>query len=380
MKIYYFHSLYLNFNSSQTIQVIRDYRYLSDEGFDITLSGVYDDDSAYQDISDYIASHNIKIIAARGTSRISRLLSKLRFILDIFRHAKEQKFFVTRSYQKTHEALFYKSIVPDTHVLMELHEHALPYLVQKKKRVNKSSYEKLFDKVDGLILTNYSQEKVLQDEFSSLPRYSILPNGVETARFSSAQPPSSKSALPIVITYTGQFSRWKNIELLFQAMALLGDRYQLRIAGGKGDSASENYIHQLAEKYGLARQLDFRGFVRPDKLAESVLEGSSVLLLPLGDNIESKYFTSPMKLFEYMATGIPVVSVNYPSVNLITGEDTVFLASADPEDFARAIRQAQAVEAGSQRIIRMNKVAASYSYENRASRLSSFIHSLAAAL
>ena len=86
-----------------------------------------------------------------------------------------------------------------------------------------------------------------------------------------------------------------------------------------------------------------------------------------------------MKLFEYMATGIPVVSVNYPSVNLITGEDTVFLASTDPEDFSRAIQQAQGTQAGSQRIIRMNKIAASYSYENRASRLSSFIRSLAAA-
>ena len=284
MKIYYFHSLYLNFNSSQTIQVIRDYRYLSDKGFEITLSGVYDDDSAYQDICHYIAGHNIKIIAASGKSKFSRLLSKLRFLLDVFRHARANKFFVTRSYQKTREALFYKNILPDTYVLMELHEHALPYLVQKKKRVNKLSYEKLFAKVDGLILTNFSQEQVLQDEFSSLPRYAILPNGVETARFSSAQPPST-STLPIVITYTGQFSSWKNIELIFQAMALLGDGYQLRIAGGKGDAASEDYIHLLAKKYGLSSQLDFRGFVRPDKLADTVLDGSSVLLLPLGDNI-----------------------------------------------------------------------------------------------
>ncbi len=376
MKIYYFHSLYFNFNSSQTIQVIRDYRYLSDKGFDVTLSGVYDDEQSFNDIKDYIGVHRIKIIASRGTSKLPRLMSKLRFLLDVIRHSKQKKCFVTRSYHKSREILRYRHFLPNSCVLMELHEHALPFLIQDRKRVNKRSYEKLFSLIDGLILTNYSQEKVLCDEFSSLPRYSILPNGVETEQFSQAHPPAStNSSSRIVITYTGQFSRWKNIELIFQAMVLLDERYHLRIAGGKDNNESKKYIRQLTEKYSLTDRVSFRGFVRPDKLASHVLNGSSVLLLPLGDNIESKYFTSPMKLFEYMATTIPVVAVNHPSVSMITGDDTVFLASTDPKDFARAIREASCCSEDDERIKRMNKIAARYSYENRASHFSDFIRS-----
>jgi len=157
-------------------------------------------------------------------------------------------------------------------------------------------------------------------------------------------------------------------------MVLLGGRYQLRIAGGKGNDESKKYILQLTEEYNLTGRVDFRGFVKPGKLVSHVLNGSSVLLLPLGDNIESKYFTSPMKLFEYMATAIPVVSVNHPSVNMITGEDTVFLASTDPVDFARAIQEASCCE-DSERIRKMNKIAANYSYENRARCFSEFINS-----
>ena len=375
MKIYYFHSLYLNFNSSQTIQVIRDYRYLSEKGFDVTLSGVYDDEQSFNDIKEYIGAHRVKIIASKGISKIPRLISKLRFFIDVFRYSKQKKCFVTRSHHKSLEILRYRYFLPNSCVVMELHEHALPFLIQGKKRVNKRSYEKLFSLIDGLILTNYSQEKVLLDEFTSLPRYSILPNGVEAEQFSQAHPPASThSSSKIVITYAGQFSSWKNIELIFQAMALLGERYQLRIAGGKGNDESKRYILQLTEKYNLTGRVDFRGFVKPDKLVCHVLNGSSVLLLPLGDNIESKYFTSPMKLFEYMATAIPVVSVNHPSVNMITGEDTVFLASTDPVDFARAIQEASCCE-DSERIRKMNKIAANYSYENRARRFSEFINS-----
>lgn len=376
MKIYYFHSLYFNFNSSQTIQVIRDYRYLSDKGFDVTLSGVYDDEQSFKDIKDYIGVHRIKIIASRGTSKLPRLMSKLRFLLDVIRHSKQKKCFVTRSYHKSREILRYRHFLPNSVVLMELHEHALPFLIQGRKRVNKRSYEKLFRKIDGLILTNYSQEKILRDEFTTLPCYSILPNGVETKLFSQAHPPESQSnSSRFVITYAGQFSSWKNIELLFKSLALLGDRYHLRIAGGKGDEESNAYIQQLTEKYDVRARVGFRGFVNPEKLASHVLNGSSVLLLPLGDNIESKYFTSPMKLFEYMATTIPVVAVNHPSVSMITGDDTVFLASTDPKDFARAIREASCCGEDDERIKKMNKIAARYSYENRASHFSDFISS-----
>ena len=375
MKIYYFHSLYLNFNSSQTIQVIRDYRYLSDKGFDITLSGTYDDEQSFCDIQTYIHGHQIKILASEGASKIARMGSKVRFLTDAIRHSRQRICFITRSYQKCREILYYRHLFPNALVLMEMHEQALPFLIPQKKKLSKRSYEKLFNKIDGLILTNYSQEKILRDEFSSLPKYSILPNGVETELFSQAHSPvHEKNPSHIVITYVGQFSSWKNIELIFQAMELLGNHYQLRIAGGKGNDESKKYIIQLTEKYKLTERVDYRGFVRPDQVASEVLNGSSVLLLPLGDNIESKHFTSPMKLFEYMATGIPVVSVNYPSVNMITGENTVFLASTDPVDFARAIEEASCCE-DSERIKRMNKIAANYSYENRARRFSEFINS-----
>ena len=124
MKIYYFHSLYLNFNSSQTIQVIRDYRYLSDKGFDVTLSGVYDDEQSFNDIKEYIGAHRVKIIASKGTSKLPRLISKLRFFIDVFRYSKQKKCIVTRSQHKSLEILRYKYFLPNTCVLMELHEHA----------------------------------------------------------------------------------------------------------------------------------------------------------------------------------------------------------------------------------------------------------------
>jgi len=112
MRIFYFHSLYLNFNSSQTIQVIRDYSYLSDRGFDVTLSGVYDDEQSFSDIKEFISTRNVKIIASKGNTKLPRLISKIRFLFDVIRHSKEKKCFVTRSYHKSREILRYRQFLP----------------------------------------------------------------------------------------------------------------------------------------------------------------------------------------------------------------------------------------------------------------------------
>ena len=60
---------------------------------------------------------------------------------------------------------------------------------------------------------------------------------------------------------------------------------------------------------------------------------------------------------------------------MITGDDSVFLASSDPQDFARVIKEACNCGEDNIRIKKMNKIAAQYSYENRAGRFADFINS-----
>jgi glycosyltransferase involved in cell wall biosynthesis len=376
MNIYYYFPLRFHFNSGQTIQILRDYKHLSHLGYSIFLYGTYDDPAAIKEVRDYIGSDPIHLTTAKGSSRLNRNLLKLRFLTKMITD-RSAKWVLSRNYNKIKEILSLKRLLGKATFGLELHEDALPYLCKQTQDAKKmqSRFAKLFQKLDFLLLTNYSQEPILKEQFSQLPRYAILPNGVEFDHFHRVQATPLSPHHPIVITYAGQFTRWKNIELLFHALSLLPKQYHLRIAGGKGDEASRLLIQTLTTKYQLEGRVDFKGFVQPRELIDTVLKGSSVLALPLGDNMESKHFTSPMKLIEYMATKIPVVAVNYPSVQMLTGDDSVFLSQNDPHAFAQTIKEATS-HIDSKRIENMNAIANAHRYENRSLRYHEAIQQL----
>lgn len=380
MHIYYYFPLKFHFNSGQTIQILRDYKYLSRLGYTLFLYGTFEKKEDLQQVKDYIGEDAIHLLSLRGSGRLCRNLLKIRFFWKMFCDRSE-KWVLSRNYNKMKEILSWKRWLGKVRFGLEMHEDALPYMCKSSLNSHKmrSRFAQLFRKLDLLLLTNYSQEPIFKEQFVDLPFYTILPNGVEFDRFHTAERKEISNQSPIIITYTGQFTRWKNVELLFQALALLPKSYCLRIAGGKNDHASQLFIEELTKKYLLSGRIDFRGFVPPEKLISQVLSGSSVLALPLGDNAESKHFTSPLKLIEYMATTIPVVAVNYPSVYLLTGNDSVFLSHNDPDSFAEAIVKAAAYQ-DKERINTMNEIARTHSYENRSQRYHNVLRRFSALL
>ena len=72
---------------------------------------------------------------------------------------------------------------------------------------------------------------------------------------------------------------------------------------------------------------------------------SDVLVMPyssgvmIRDGTEAGEFTSPLKLFEYMAAGKPVVATGVPSVLEILrpGENSVITPPDDEEEFVRVL-------------------------------------------
>ena len=76
---------------------------------------------------------------------------------------------------------------------------------------------------------------------------------------------------------------------------------------------------------------------------EDVLHQAKVLLLPLGDNPFSHRFTSPLKLWDYLATDQPIVAANTDAVKDICRDFNAEVIAYEPDDPAsiqRAITQA----------------------------------------
>ena len=70
------------------------------------------------------------------------------------------------------------------------------------------------------------------------------------------------------------------------------------------------------------------------------MRAADVLVLPntaLED--ASKYETSPVKLFEYLSSGVPVVASDLPSIrDIVTDKEVCFFTPDDPKDLAGKIQ------------------------------------------
>jgi glycosyltransferase involved in cell wall biosynthesis len=360
-KIYYFHNLDLTFKSAQTIQIIKDYFYLSKFSIDINIYGTYQNESDYQEILKFIANSKVNLIAKRKNFwfrfYLKMLLLKSLILDDV------NKILVTRHYKKLSTAIKLKYFGLNINVVHEMHEESFPYLF---KNVSKNKIKLLFlnRSIDNLIFTNYSQVDFFKAEFGVLPeKYVILPNGVETSKLSN-----QKMQANYVLTYVGQFNKWKNIDIMFHALSKLDKKYCLKIAGGKGNLESKIVIDNLIKKHKLeSSRVTFLGYIDNENIPNLAIKGTHLLLLPLGDNIQSMYLTSPMKLFEYMSTRIPVLAIGHPSVASIAS-GTIFLSKNDVDDFATKIKEICEKNEADFDFDAMNKVAENYSYTNRSKK------------
>ena len=139
-----------------------------------------------------------------------------------------------------------------------------------------------------------------------------------------------------------------------------------------GGSISD--IHKLRQKYTDDRIL-FMGRVSPHEVPK-YLVASDVLVLPnkTGDIISEK-FTSPMKLFEYMASGVPIVASDVPSIAEIldTTNANIFKAN-DSQSLADAVLRFVHNRSNSQRISsRAIEDVKIYTWDKRAENLLEFI-------
>lgn len=157
----------------------------------------------------------------------------------------------------------------------------------------------------------------------------VLPNGVE---YPDALPPKPWSESRWHLIYAGSLFGWKGVDDLVDAMDLLPE-YHLTVIGGNREQ-----IERLKMSPGYPDgRISFRGHL-PQHEVQSLLAKACVAILPNRADTDSA-FTSPLKLFEYMAAGCAVVATDLPAIRELLGNDGAGWAVANsPASLAQAIR------------------------------------------
>ncbi len=206
----------------------------------------------------------------------------------------------------------------------------------------------------------------LRQDFS-LPKQKVFyaHNGVDIARF--ARTPSrgearrllSLPAAPPIALYTGHLYAWKGVGTLARAARCMPE-VQVYFVGG-----TQKDLARMRAEYGALPNVHFVGH-RPHEEMPLWQAAADVLVLPnTGKEALSVHYTSPMKLFEYLASGRPIVASDLPSVREVVDETCALLVPPDnPPALAQAVRHALAEPSAC--AARARKRAAEYTWEKRA--------------
>jgi len=140
-------------------------------------------------------------------------------------------------------------------------------------------------------------------------RVLVLPNGTDPTLFhpdtKTRQEIRRQSGIPLgtmLIGFVGILRPWHGIELLFDAIARIKNISHNLCLLIVGDGPSQSDLERLAREKGLGNNVIFVGRVAHQKVP-GYLSTLDIAVSP-----RATFYASPMKVLEYMATGIPVVA------------------------------------------------------------------------
>jgi glycosyltransferase involved in cell wall biosynthesis len=227
----------------------------------------------------------------------------------------------------------------------------------------------------------------LASRFGHRERLAVIPDGTRiTGNESSAAGMrdvksvhrETQGGAPIV-AYAGHLYAWKGVDVLLEAIALVPEARGL-IVGGHAAEPDLARLQALAERLGVSGRLTFTGMLDPGQVA-GLLRSATVLALPNPASAISTRFTSPLKLFEYMAAGRAIVASDLPSIREILHNevDALLVAPGDAPALANAIRRLLGDRDLAARLAGAAfEAAPGYSWDRRAERLSTLFREVIA--
>jgi len=106
----------------------------------------------------------------------------------------------------------------------------------------------------------------------------------------------------------GHIDYWVNIKLL-EYLIVRNPKLQFTIIGPVDMSVKSKFVRLL--QY---RNIVYKGFI-PKKMLPAYIRNAGVGIIPYDTSLINIRYCNPMKTYEYLAMGIPVVATDIPSIS-----------------------------------------------------------------
>ena len=257
---------------------------------------------------------------------------------------------------------------------------ALPELLSSAPRASAGKLGRLerrdarvWRDADGYVTITEGLARELVRRFGKRSRLAVVPDGVRLPAVNDSKTVTDAIGQNrFTIGYAGHLYPWKGVHLVIEAIAALPDTRGL-IIGGHEREGDLGRLRALADRLDCTSRVTFTGRVAPVDVAP-LLKQADVLTLPNPASAVSTAFTSPLKLFEYMAAGRPIAASDLPSIREILSDDrnALLVEPGNPQALTAAIRRLKEDPGLGERIARQAlEDVQQYTWERRAERLES---------
>ena len=241
-------------------------------------------------------------------------------------------------------------------------------------------------RVDRLVVITHRLKELYVAAGIPADRVLIAPDGIDLVRFENLPDRDEarrRVGLPLrkpVVGYVGRFHTLemsKGLDTLVEAAAILGEQdtgIVLCFVGGPRESFPA--LQELAYRCGLSTDRLILLDRVPLLKVPLYMCAFDVCAMPFPWTEHYAYYMSPLKMFEYMASGTPIVATDLPSTREILrdGENAVLVEPDNPESLAQGIQRVLEMPDRGQRLAaqaRQDVIA--LTWERRAANILAFV-------
>ena len=324
--------------TANSLQTISNLKYLKKNNYEVRLFFPLREKNSSDDLKTiqkhYLLNQEIEISGIKHPYPFGKIkyFNKILFHISHYLWARsttkkfnddkyKYDFFLTRS-----DWILFFLAKKNYKIIFECHQ----YSKVRNFVFNKVAYK---DNVKIIFLNNF-----IRNEFSEVDSTNtLLPSGVDLEIFDTPEDGKRVSKKISFIGNLFRFGKERSLDMVINAFCSpeLKD-YQLNIVGGPDSEAIK--IRRLLSEKNISN-IKVTGRLNRKEVVQELMSSSVGLLINAPDK-HSKYFTSPLKYFEYLAASLSIVAVDFPSHRVLPNQENIFYFDNNEDSLIKAVKEA----------------------------------------
>ena len=315
---------YQNFpaDTANSLQTISNLKYLAKNHYEIKLYFPLRENNSSDDLKVlqkyYFFNENISVKGLNHPYPFGKFhyFNKLFFHLSHYLWSKSTSKIFTREEEFENEYFFTRSdwilyflAKKNLNIIFECHQYS---------KVRNFVFNRVASRknVQIIFLNDFIKKEFTNQNLS----YLILPSAVDLELFENVNSVEKEQNKISFVGNLLRFGKERNLDIIIDALSSPQlKNYKLSIIGGPDSEAKK--IKENLSKLNV-KNVKLTGRLERTEVAKE-LKTSSVGLLINSPDKHSKFFTSPLKYFEYVAAKLKIVAIDYPSHKILPFQENI---------------------------------------------------------